>query len=69
MIVCLISGVCQAINKKGMNAFFTKDDEGLLTIFSSLAGVVLRNSMTYDEQVNFLNGLRAALNVIEYMNC
>jgi hypothetical protein len=56
-------GVVQAINKRGTVAYFTKDDEGLLSILSSLAGVALRNSMTYDDQVTFLNSLRAALKV------
>lgn len=56
-------GVLQAINKRGNIAFFTKDDEGLLSILSNLAGIVLKNSMTYDEQVTFLNSLRASLKV------
>jgi hypothetical protein len=60
---CKIKGVVQAINKRGNIAFFTKDDEGLLSILSSLAGIVLRNSMTYDEQITFLNSLRASLKV------
>ncbi len=56
-------GVCQAINKKGPNATFSKDDESLLTILANLAGIVLRNSMVYDKQLSFHNSLRSALKV------
>jgi GAF domain-containing protein len=54
----------QAINKNG--GFFTKDDEGLLLILSQLAGVVLRNSLQYDEQLLFHNNLRHILKVVVY---
>lgn len=55
-------GVIQAINK--INGYFTKDDEGLLTILANLAGIVLRNSISYDEQLLFHNSLRHILKVI-----
>jgi len=60
----ILIGVCQAINKKGHNATFSKDDESLLTILSNLAGIVLKNSMVYDKQLSFHNSLRSALKVI-----
>ena len=49
----------QAINK--LNGYFTKDDEGLLSILANLAGIVLRNSISYDEQLLFHNSLRHIL--------
>lgn len=59
-------GVIQAINK--FNGYFTKDDEGLLSILANLAGIVLRNSISYDEQLLFHNSLRHILKVITYYN-
>ena len=56
-------GVLQAVNKKGNGAIFSKDDEMLLGILSNLAGVVLRNSMSYNEQLSLHNVLRTALKV------
>ena len=56
-----LEGVIQAINKKG--GLFTQDDEGLLFILASLAGVVLRNSISHDEEKLFHNSLRAILRV------
>jgi putative methionine-R-sulfoxide reductase with GAF domain len=56
-----IIGVIQSINKFG--GVFTKDDEGLLSILASLAAIILRNSMNYDEQTNFHKYLRLALRV------
>jgi GAF domain-containing protein len=55
----ILLGVIQAINK--LNGYFTKDDEGLLTILGNLAGIVLRNSISYDEQLLFHNSLRHIL--------
>ena len=55
------AGVVQAINK--VSGYFTKDDEGLLTILANLAGIVLRNSISYDEQLLFHNSLRHILKV------
>lgn len=57
-----IKGVIQAINK--LNGYFTKDDEGLLTILANLAGIVLRNSISYDEQLLYHNSLRHILKVM-----
>lgn len=56
-----VIGVVQAINK--FNGHFTKDDEGLLTILANLAGIVIRNSLSYDQQLLFHNSLRHALKV------
>ena len=61
LIIYLFIGVCQAINKKV--GYFTKNDEGFLSILANLAGVVLRNSISFDEQRIFHNTLRAVLNV------
>jgi len=58
-----VVGVLQAVNKKGSGAIFTKDDEMLLGILSNLAGVVLRNSMSYNEQLSLHNVLRTALKI------
>ncbi len=55
-------GVIQAINK--LNGIFTKDDEGLLSILAQLAGIILRNSMTYSQEKTFHGNLRAILNVL-----
>lgn len=54
-------GVIQAINKN--SGIFTKDDEGLLTILSSLANTIIKNSMYFDKEKLFHNSLRAILNV------
>lgn len=56
-----VIGVLQAVNKKETNTVFNKDDETLLTILSNLAGVVIRNSLMYNEQLSFHNVLRSAL--------
>ena len=42
-----IVGVVQAINKAG--GVFKKDDEDFLHIMANLAGIVIRNSLFYDE--------------------
>eukprot|EP01016_Furgasonia_blochmanni_P010159 TRINITY_DN14281_c0_g1_i3.p1 TRINITY_DN14281_c0_g1~~TRINITY_DN14281_c0_g1_i3.p1 ORF type:complete len:286 (-),score=51.29 TRINITY_DN14281_c0_g1_i3:133-990(-) len=54
-----VLGVIQAINKH--NGIFTKDDEGLLMILAQLAAQILRNSMSFDEQLLFHNTLRHCL--------
>lgn len=51
----------QAINKE--EGHFTHDDEGLLTIIANLAEVVLRHSLSYDEEKGFYNNLRALIRV------
>lgn len=55
-----VTGAIQAINKLN-NASFSKDDEGLLEILANSAGVILRNSLHYDEQLLFQNNLRHIL--------
>lgn len=57
-------GVIQAINK--LSGFFTKEDEGLLAILANLAGTVLLNSLTFDEQSLFHSNLRHVLRVIPF---
>ena len=54
-----VTGAIQAINK--INGSFSKDDEGLLEILANIAGVILRNSLHYDEQLLFQNNLRHIL--------
>jgi len=54
-----VTGAIQAINK--LNGTFSKDDEGLLEILANIAGVILRNSLHYDEQLLFQNNLRHIL--------
>lgn len=51
----------QAINKK--QGVFSSDDEGLLSILANLAGVILRNSISFDEEKLFHNNLKAVLKV------
>lgn len=54
-----VTGAIQAINK--INGSFSKDDEGLLEILANIAGVILRNSLHFDEQLLFQNNLRHIL--------
>ena len=54
-------GVCQAINKK--TGYFTKNDEGFLSVLANLAGVVLKNSMSFDQEKVFHHTIRTVLNV------
>jgi signal transduction protein with GAF and PtsI domain len=56
-----IIGVIQAINKIGGS--FTKDDEGILSVLASLAAIVLRNSINFDQQSVYQKSLRHALKV------
>ena len=55
-----VTGAIQAINKLKGGAF-SKDDEGLLEILANIAGVILRNSLHYDETLLFQNNLRHIL--------
>ncbi|HNJ35309.1 MAG TPA: adenylate/guanylate cyclase domain-containing protein [Leptospiraceae bacterium] len=43
-----IIGVSQVLNKKGENEIFTRDDEGLLQAFSSIAAISLENALAYE---------------------
>lgn len=67
-----IEGIIQAVNKKpdknNVFRFFSKDDEGLLTILANIAGVTVKNSSIYNEQVVFHNSLRSILKVGIYLN-
>lgn len=44
-----VIGVIQAINK--LNGYFNSDDEGILSIISNQAGLMIKNSMIYDKAV------------------
>lgn len=65
-----VSGVLQSINKEikeedgDVDHTFTKEDEGLIQILANLAGVVLKNSLKFDQQLLFHNTLRLILRVL-----
>ena len=61
-----ILGVSQAINK--LDGIFTKEDEGLLNLLSNLAGIILKNSLQYDEQMMLHNNMRHVLRSGIYLN-
>lgn len=61
-----ILGVSQAINK--LDGVFTKEDEGLLNLLSNLAGIILKNSLQYDEEMMLFNNLRHVLKSGIYLN-
>lgn len=61
-----ILGVSQAINK--LDGIFTKEDEGLLNLLSHLAGIILKNSLQYDEQMLLHNNMRHVLRSGIYLN-
>lgn len=61
-----ILGVSQAINK--LDGLFTKEDEGLLNLLSNLAGIILKNSLQFDEQILLHNNLRHVLKSGIYLN-
>jgi hypothetical protein len=58
--------VVQAINK--FEGVFNKDDEGLLSILAQFAGIIMRNLMTYNQEISFHANLRAILNV-NFIRC
>ena len=57
-----VVGVVEAINKH--NGIFTADDEGLLTMLATQAGLILRNSLMYDKLVLNQYKLLKLVNVI-----
>lgn len=61
-----ILGVSQAINK--LEGTFTKEDEGLLNLLSNLAGIILKNSLQYDEEMLLFNNLRHVLRSAIFLN-
>jgi GAF domain-containing protein len=58
-------GVLQAINK--LAGYFTKDDEKIIKLIASIAGISLRNALQFDEQVIYYNSLRNLLTVYEHL--
>ena len=52
-------GVLQAINKN--QGVFGKDDEGLLNIIASLADIVLKNTLSSEQQSQVYLSLRSVL--------
>ena len=61
-----ILGVNQAINK--FQGTFTKEDEGLLNLLANLAGIILKNSLKYDEQMLLHSNLRHVLRSGIFLN-
>jgi hypothetical protein len=54
-----VVGVIQAINKNNKSKdFFTKDDEGLMSILVRMASTIFRNSLFYDSKLVVQNQLR-----------
>ena len=67
-----VEGVIQAINKNpgpdNVIRYFTKDDEGLMKMQANIAGVTLKNTFLFSEQLLFHNNLRSILRVGIYQN-
>ena len=55
----VIFGAIQSINKK--NASFNTDDEELMDIFSRQASAILKNSMNFDENSQYISRLKLSI--------
>jgi hypothetical protein len=55
----VIFGAIQSINKKG--GTFNNDDEELMEIFSAQASAILKNSMNYDENSQYISRLKLSV--------